>query len=159
MKTKVNEELKQHFRPEFLNRVDDAIVFHQLSREEIVTIVDLMIAKIDDRLKDRDMGLELRPAAKTLLSERGYDPVFGARPLRRTIQREIEDSLSEKILFGELKAGQIVMIDVEGAGPGAKFAFKGVPKPGEVPDAPPAEIASKTKAAAGGADGRLANGG
>jgi ATP-dependent Clp protease ATP-binding subunit ClpC len=159
MKAKVNEELKQHFRPEFLNRVDDAIVFHQLSQEEIVTIVDLMIAKVDERLKDRDMGLELRPAAKTLLSERGYDPVLGARPLRRTIQREIEDSLSEKILFGELKAGQIVMVDVEGAGPEAKFAFKGVPKPGEVPDAPPAEIASDTKAAAGGADGRLANGG
>ncbi|HLQ62830.1 MAG TPA: AAA family ATPase, partial [Candidatus Acidoferrales bacterium] len=159
MRTKVNEELKQHFRPEFLNRVDDAIVFHQLSQEEIVTIVDLMIAKVDERLKDRDMGLELRPAAKTLLSERGYDPVLGARPLRRTIQREIEDQLSEKILFGELNAGQIVMVDVEGAGPAAKFAFKGVPKPGEVPDAPPAEIASETKAAAGGADGRLANGG
>jgi ATP-dependent Clp protease ATP-binding subunit ClpC len=158
MKTKVNEELKQHFRPEFLNRVDDAIVFHQLSQEEIVTIVDLMIAKVDERLKDRDMGLELRPAAKTLLSERGYDPVLGARPLRRTIQREIEDSLSEKILFGELKAGQIVMVDVEGAGPEAKFAFKGVPKPGEVPDAPPAEIASDTKAVAS-SDGRLANGG
>ena len=159
MKTKVNEELKQHFRPEFLNRVDDAIVFHQLSQEEIVTIVDLMIAKVDERLKDRDMGLELRPAAKTLLSERGYDPVFGARPLRRTIQREIEDSLSEKILFGELTAGQIVMVDVEGAGPEATFAFKGVAKPGQVPDAPPAEIASETKAAAGGADGNLANGG
>ena len=158
MKTKVNEELKQHFRPEFLNRVDDAIVFHQLSQEEIVTIVDLMIAKVDERLKDRDMGLELRPAAKTLLSERGYDPVLGARPLRRTIQREIEDSLSEKILFGELTAGQIVMVDVEGAGPEAKFAFKGVPKPGQVPDAPPAEIASETKAAAS-SDGRLAKGG
>jgi ATP-dependent Clp protease ATP-binding subunit ClpC len=159
MKTKVNEELKQHFRPEFLNRVDDAIVFHQLSQEEIVTIVDLMIAKVDERLKDRDMGLELRPAAKTLLSERGYDPVLGARPLRRAIQREIEDSLSEKILFGELTAGQIVMVDVEGAGPEAKFVFKGVPKPGQVPDAPPAEIASETEAAVGGADGRLTNGG
>jgi ATP-dependent Clp protease ATP-binding subunit ClpC len=154
MKTKVNEELKQHFRPEFLNRVDDAIVFHQLSQEEIVTIVDLMIAKVDERLKDRDMGLVLRPAAKVLLSERGYDPVLGARPLRRAIQREIEDSLSEKILFGELTAGQIVMVDVEGAGPEAKFAFKGVAKPGQVPDAPPDEIASETKAAAGGADGR-----
>ncbi len=158
MKTKVNEELKQHFRPEFLNRVDDAIVFHQLSQEEIVTIVDLMIAKVDERLKDRDMGLELRPAAKILLSERGYDPVLGARPLRRTIQREIEDNLSEKILFGELTAGQIVMVDVEGAGSAAKFAFKGVPKPGQVPDAPPAEIASETKAAAS-SDGRLTNGG
>ena len=118
MKAKVTEELKQHFRPEFLNRVDDTIVFHQLSREEIVTIVDLMIAKVDERLKDRDMGMELRPAAKALLAERGYDPVLGARPLRRTIQREIEDSLSEKILFGELKAGQIVMVDVEGTGAG-----------------------------------------
>ena len=125
MKTKVQEELKQHFRPEFLNRVDDAIVFHQLTREEIVTIVDLMIAKVDQRLKDRDMGLELRPAAKVLLSERGYDPVLGARPLRRTIQREIEDSLSEKILFGELKAGQIVMVDVDGTGQEARVHLQG----------------------------------
>ena len=115
-------------------------MFHQLSQEEIVTIVDLMIAKVDERLKDRDMGLELLPAAKTLLSERGYDPVLGARPLRRTIQREIEDNLSEKILFGELKAGQIVTVDVEGTGPEAQFTFKGVPKPDAVPDAPPAEI-------------------
>ena len=156
MKTKVNEELKQHFRPEFLNRVDDTIVFHKLSQEEILTIVDLMIAKVDERLKDRDMGLELLPAAKTLLSERGYDPVLGARPLRRTIQREIEDNLSEKILFGELKAGQIVTVDVEGTGPQAQLTFKGVPKPGEVPDTPPAEIDSK--AAAGRTDGHLANG-
>jgi ATP-dependent Clp protease ATP-binding subunit ClpC len=112
MKTKVQEELKQHFPPEFLNRVDEAIVFHQLSQDEIVRIVDLMIAKVDQRLRDRDMGLEMRPAARILLSERGYDPVLGARPLRRTIQRAIEDHLSEKILFGELKAGQIVMDEV-----------------------------------------------
>ena len=156
MKTKVNEELKQHFRPEFLNRVDDTIVFHKLTEDEIVTIVDLMIAKVDERLKDRDMGLELLPAAKALLSERGYDPVLGARPLRRTIQREIEDNLSEKILFGELKAGQIVTVDVEGTGPEAQLTFKGVPRPGEVPDAPPAEI--DTKAAAGRTGGPLANG-
>ena len=156
MKTKVNEELKQHFRPEFLNRVDDTIVFHKLSQDEILTIVDLMIAKVDERLKDRDMGLELLPAAKTLLSERGYDPVLGARPLRRTIQREIEDNLSEKILFGELKAGQIVTVDVEGTGPDAQLTFEGVPKPGEMPDTPPAEIDSK--AAAGRTDGHLGNG-
>jgi len=136
--------------------VDDTIVFHQLTQEEIVTIVDLMIAKVDERLKDRDMGLELRPAAKALLSERGYDPVLGARPLRRTIQREIEDNLSEKILFGELKAGQIVMVDVEGTGPEAKFTFKGEPKPDAVPDAPPAEIAA-TKPAASGAGGGSAS--
>ena len=122
------------------DRVDDIIVFHQLSQEEILTIVDLMIAKVDERLKDRDMGIELLPAARTLLSERGYDPVLGARPLRRTIQREIEDNLSEKILFGELKAGQIVMVDVEGTGPEAQFTFEGVPKPDAVPDAPPAVI-------------------
>ncbi len=156
MKTKVQEELKQHFRPEFLNRVDDTIVFHKLSQDEILTIVDLMIGKVDERLKDRDMGLELRPAAKTLLSERGYDPVLGARPLRRTIQREIEDNLSEKILFGELKAGQIVTVDVEGTGPDAQLTFTGVPKPDSVPDAPPAEI--DTKAATGGTGGHLANG-
>jgi ATP-dependent Clp protease ATP-binding subunit ClpC len=156
MKTKVGEELKQHFRPEFLNRVDDAIVFSQLSQEEIVTIVDLMIAKVDERLKDRDMGLELLPAAKTLLSERGYDPVLGARPLRRTIQREIEDNLSEKILFGELKAGQLVTVDVQGTGPEAQLTFKGAPKPGEAPVAPPVEIDSK--AAAGGTDSRLTSG-
>ncbi len=159
MKSKVQDELKSHFRPEFLNRVDDTIVFHQLTEEEIFSIVDLMIAKVDDRLKDRDMGIELRPAAKSLLSVRGYDPVLGARPLRRTIQREIEDSLSEKILFGELKAGQIIMVDADGAGPEAVFTFKGEPKPDAVPDAPPAEIASESKAAASGTDGRLASGG
>jgi ATP-dependent Clp protease ATP-binding subunit ClpC len=158
MNTKVQEELKQHFQPEFLNRVDDTIVFHRLSQEEIVTIVDLMIAKVDGRLKDRDMGLALLPAAKTLLAERGYDPVLGARPLRRTIQREIEDNLSEKILFGELKAGQIVTVDVEDTGPEAQFTFEGVPKPGEVPTMPPAEIASESKAAAVGTDGHLTNG-
>ena len=140
MKTTVQQELKQHFRPEFLNRVDDTIVFHQLARDEILSIVDLMVAKVDERLKDRDMGLELRPGAKALLSERGYDPVLGARPLRRTIQREIEDNLSEKILFGELKAGQIVTVDVQGTGPQARFTFEGVAKPETVPDAPPAVI-------------------
>src|SRR6201989_378121 len=99
MKAKVQDELKQHFRPEFLNRVDDTIVFHQLTQEEIVTIVDLMIAKVDGRLKDRDMGLELRPAAKALLAERGYDPVLGARPRRRTLQRGVEGSPSGKVRF------------------------------------------------------------
>jgi ATP-dependent Clp protease ATP-binding subunit ClpC len=148
MKTTVQQELKQHFRPEFLNRVDDTIVFHKLSQQEILAIVDLMIAKVDERLRDLGMGLELLPAARTLLSERGYDPVLGARPLRRTIQREIEDNLSEKILFGELKAGQIVTVDVQDTGPEAQFTFEAVAKPRAVPDAPPAEI--DTKAAAGG---------
>ncbi|MBI1378115.1 MAG: AAA domain-containing protein [Frankiales bacterium] len=128
MKNKVNDELKQHFRPEFLNRVDDIVVFHQLTQEEIVTIVDLMTAKLDQRLKDKDMGIELTRAAKDLLAERGYDPVLGARPLRRTIQREIEDVLSEKILFGELRPGSIVVVDVEGEGAARSFVFRGESK-------------------------------
>ena len=145
MKSKVQEELKQHFRPEFLNRIDDIIVFHQLSAAEIVQIVDLMLARVDGALKAKDMGLELTPAAKELLADRGYDPVLGARPLRRTIQRDIEDTLSEKILFGDLKAGEIVVVDVEGTkeagGDSREFTFRGEPKPDLVPDTPPAELA------------------
>jgi ATP-dependent Clp protease ATP-binding subunit ClpC len=139
MKAKVQDELKQHFRPEFLNRVDDIIVFPALSPDEIVTIVDLMIAKVDERLKDKDMGIELTPAAKQLLAKRGYDPVLGARPLRRTIQREIEDALSEKILFQELRPGQIVLVDVEGEGDTATFTFKGE-RGAPVPEAVPVEV-------------------
>ena len=143
MKSKVNEELKQHFRPEFLNRIDDIVVFHQLSKSEIVQIVDLMIHKVDERLRDKDMGIELTSAAKEALAERGYDPVLGARPLRRTIQRDIEDALSEKILFGELKPGEIVVVDAEGEGPLATFSFRGEPKPVKLPDeATPAVAAS-----------------
>jgi len=133
MKAKVNDELKQHFRPEFINRIDDIVVFHQLSTAEITNIVDLMIAKLDERLKDKDMGIELTFAAKELLAERGYDPVLGARPLRRTIQREIEDQMSEKILFGDLRPGEIVLVDVEGEGEGRTFTFKGEQK-ATVPD-------------------------
>jgi ATP-dependent Clp protease ATP-binding subunit ClpC len=132
MKNKVNDELKQHFRPEFLNRVDDIVVFHQLTQDEIVTIVDLMLAKLDSRLRDKDMGIELTRAAKDLLAKKGYDPVLGARPLRRTIQREIEDVLSEKILFGELRPGSIVVVDVEGEGDERAFTFRGETK-SEVP--------------------------
>ena len=117
MKGKVQEELKQHFRPEFLNRVDEIIVFPPLTQEQIVIMVDNMIAGVELRLKDRDMSLELTQAAKNLLAERGFDPVLGARPLRRTIQREIEDVLSEKMLYGEVGPGQIVVVDVEGEGP------------------------------------------
>ncbi len=134
MKAKVAEELKQHFRPEFLNRVDDTIVFPQLSQDEIIEIVDLMIAKVDERLRDRDMGIELTPAAKIALAHKGYDPVLGARPLRRAIQREIEDALSEKILYNELKAGQIVLVDAEGEPATAHFSFRGASKGGSIPE-------------------------
>ncbi|NDF02181.1 MAG: ATP-dependent Clp protease ATP-binding subunit [Actinobacteria bacterium] len=128
MRNKVTDELKAHFRPEFLNRIDEIVVFHQLTETEIVQIVDLMVALLDERLKAKDMGIELKPSAKALLASRGYDPVMGARPLRRTIQREIEDILSEKILFGELKAGEIIVVDTEGEGVDAKFTFTGEPK-------------------------------
>ncbi|MFZ9751011.1 MAG: AAA family ATPase, partial [Candidatus Nanopelagicales bacterium] len=140
MKLKVNEELKQHFRPEFLNRIDDIVVFHQLTESEIVSIVDLMLAKVDERLKDKDMGLELTQAAKSLLAKKGYDPLLGARPLRRTVQREIEDVLSEKILFSELVPGQLVVVDVTGEGDEANFTFTGTAK-GALPDVPPVEPA------------------
>ena len=135
MKGKVQDELKNHFRPEFLNRIDDVIVFHQLTKDQIIQIVDLMIANLDDRLKAKDMGIELTQAAKDLLAARGYDPLLGARPLRRTIQREIEDSLSERILFGELKAGEIIVVDVEGDAAEAKFTFTGGAK-ATMPDSP-----------------------
>jgi ATP-dependent Clp protease ATP-binding subunit ClpC len=144
MKNKVNDELKQHFRPEFLNRIDDIIVFHQLTQEEIVQIVDLMIARLDVQMRNKDMGLELTTAAKALLAKKGYDPVLGARPLRRTIQREIEDALSEKILFGELVPGHIVLVDAVPEDPMVKdgpqkFSFRGELKPSAalVPDEPP----------------------
>ena len=129
MRARVTEELKQHFRPEFLNRVDDVVVFPQLTQDEIIEIVDLFVNRLERRLKDKDMGIELTPAAKVLLATRGYDPAMGARPLRRTIQREIEDQLSEKILFGEIHAGDIVVVDVDGEGDDAKFTFEGNAKP------------------------------
>ena len=135
MKAKVGDELKNHFRPEFLNRIDEVVVFHQLSEDEIIQIVDLMIANLDERLRAKDMGIELTSAAKLLLAKRGYDPLLGARPLRRTIQREIEDVLSEKILFGDVKPGEITLVDVAVEGEKEIFTFKGVVK-SAMPDTP-----------------------
>jgi ATP-dependent Clp protease ATP-binding subunit ClpC len=146
MKLKVHDELKKHFRPEFLNRIDDIVVFHQLTTEQIVQMVDLMVARVEVALKNKDMTMEVTDKAKSLLAKRGFDPVLGARPLRRTIQREIEDQLSEKILFGEVGPGQIVYVDVEnwdgeGAGEDAKFTFRGETKPVTVPDEVPVDLA------------------
>jgi ATP-dependent Clp protease ATP-binding subunit ClpC len=135
MKAKVNDELKQHFRPEFLNRVDDTIVFPQLSQDEIIQIVDLMIAKVDERLRDKDMGIVLTEAAKVYVATKGYDPVLGARPLRRTIQRDIEDALSEQILYGHLKPGQIVAVDIADEGTErARLTFEGTTHVDEMDD-------------------------
>ncbi|MEU7895992.1 ATP-dependent Clp protease ATP-binding subunit [Nonomuraea sp. NPDC049152] len=132
MKAKVHEELKQHFRPEFLNRVDDIVVFHQLTPKEIILILDLMLSQVADRMNDRGMGLEVSAEAKRLLADRGYDPVMGARPLRRTIQRELEDMLSEKILYGELRAGQNVLVSLRRGA----LHVTGVEEPAPSPEVP-----------------------
>ena len=113
MKEKVQDALKMHFRPEFLNRIDETIVFHELTMEEVTRIVDLMIGRLSDQLAGQGMGLELTDAVKQHLAEHGYDPTLGARPLRRAIQRLIEDPLSERLLHKEFKAGEIVVVDVE----------------------------------------------
>ena len=111
MKERVSTELKQHFRPEFLNRVDEVIVFPPLTPEEILQMVDMMVASLEARLAEKDVDIELTQATKEQLAATGFDPVMGARPLRRTIQREIEDALAEKMLFGEVRSGQIVVVD------------------------------------------------
>ncbi|OUV78672.1 MAG: NDP-hexose 4-ketoreductase [Acidimicrobiaceae bacterium TMED130] len=113
MKEKVTESLKNHFRPEFLNRVDETIVFHELSKSEVTRIVDLMVARVTEQLEMQGMGLEVTVEAKHYLADRGYDPELGARPLRRAIQRLVEDPLSERLLLKEFTAGQIVVVDID----------------------------------------------
>ena len=113
MKAKVQEALKHHFRPEFLNRIDDVIVFHELAQSEVRRIVDLMIVRTANQMGGQGMGLELTDAAKDHLAASGYDPTMGARPLRRAIQRLVEDPLSERLLHKEFRAGEIVIVDVE----------------------------------------------
>jgi ATP-dependent Clp protease ATP-binding subunit ClpC len=121
MQATVSDELKKHFRPEFLNRIDETIVFHQLEKEHIIKIADMMIASVNGRLADRNMSIELSEAAKDQIAILGYDPVLGARPLRRAIQQNIEDSLSEKILFGEILSGEVAYVDFKDG----EFTFKG----------------------------------
>ena len=135
MKAHVNRELKQHFRPEFLNRVDDLIVFPQLSKPEVRQIVDLMIARLDKRLVEQNLSIELTDAAKELLADRGFDPVLGARPLRRAVQRDIEDALSEKILFGEIASGSHILVDAQGEGLLGEFTFTAIPGAARLPKA------------------------
>ena len=137
MKSKVSEELKSHFRPEFLNRLDEIIVFHQLGQDDILRIVDLMIGQLEGRLADRSIGIEVTSAAKELLAKRGFDPLLGARPLRRAIQRDVEDTLAERILFGEVKSGQIVVVDAAPEGSEEPFTFAGTDRsvaPDQVPE-------------------------
>ena len=113
MKDKVMEEVKRFFRPEFLNRIDASVVFHQLSRPEILAIVDLMMNQVRQELKDKEIDLETTDAAKDYLGETGFDTVLGARPLRRLIQAEVEDALSDEVLGGRLNQGDVAIIDLE----------------------------------------------
>jgi ATP-dependent Clp protease ATP-binding subunit ClpC len=136
MKEKVLEELKRSFRPEFLNRIDEVIVFHSLSREDVKAIVDLMMRRVREQLKAKDVDIELTDGAKNLLAQKGYDPALGARPIRRTIQRLVEDPLSEKLLLKEFKAGQTIIVDVRDD----EIFFEGAPI---LPDTPPVELAGQ----------------
>ncbi|WP_193596967.1 ATP-dependent Clp protease ATP-binding subunit [Microbacterium sp. YJN-G] len=124
MKGKVDEELKRHFKPEFLNRLDDIIVFPQLNKDELRQIVGLFVKQLGDRLLDRDMTVELSDDAKDKLIDIGFDPALGARPLRRAMQREIEDQLSERILHGQLNTGDHVKVSVVDG----KFVFDSAPR-------------------------------
>ena len=133
MQAKVHEELKRHFRPEFLNRIDEVIVFAELTQDEVTEIVDLMIKRVQTQVESQGLGLELTPEAKLLLAKKGYDPTLGARPLRRAIQRHIEDALSEKILWKEFRAGETVLVDADGE----EFVFRAI----EGVEPPPVEMA------------------
>lgn len=149
MQNKVREGMKKHFRPEFLNRIDDVIVFRQLTEDEILQMVDLMLAGVQKQLRGQDLTLEVSDLAKRLLAKRGFDPVLGARPLRRTIQRYIEDELSEKIIFGDFVAGDTIKVDVAdwdggGAHDDAIFTFTTVKS--EVPQADTSSDTSQEEA-------------
>jgi ATP-dependent Clp protease ATP-binding subunit ClpC len=113
MKEKVNDALKLHFRPEFLNRIDETIVFHELSKPEVTQIVDLMLRRTSVQLESQGIGIELTDSAKAYLVDKGYDPTLGARPLRRALQRFVEDPLSEQLLYKKFRAGEIVIVDTE----------------------------------------------
>ena len=113
MKGKVTDEVKKFFRPEFLNRIDATIVFHALSKEQMHQIVDLMLQEVAKNVIEKGISMEVTEAAKDFLVEKGYDPEFGARPLRRVIQDHVEDTLSEDLLAGKFGPGDAVIVDVE----------------------------------------------
>jgi ATP-dependent Clp protease ATP-binding subunit ClpC len=140
MKDRVTEELKRSFRPEFINRIDEVIVFRSLTQENVKDIVDMMMKRVTEQLRAKDIEIELTDAAKTLLAEQGYDMALGARPLRRTIQRLVEDPLAEKLLWKEFRAGQTIFVDAQDG----EIVFDGgtsvLP-----PDVPPVELAGSTE--------------
>jgi ATP-dependent Clp protease ATP-binding subunit ClpB len=113
MKTEVMERVQSHFRPEFINRIDDIIVFHPLGAAQIRAIVDIQLAGLKKRLAERDMTLELAELARDMLGEAGFDPVYGARPLKRAIQQQIENPLAERILKGQFAPGDRILVAIE----------------------------------------------
>jgi ATP-dependent Clp protease ATP-binding subunit ClpB len=121
MKDTVLAELRHAFRPEFLNRLDEIIVFHALSEEDLKQIVEIQLASLRARLEERHIQIELTDAARTRLVRTGFDPTYGARPLKRAIQRQIETPLAKQLLGGEIRPGQTVRIDTDPAGPGLVF--------------------------------------
>jgi ATP-dependent Clp protease ATP-binding subunit ClpC len=139
MKDRVTEELKKSFRPEFINRIDEVIVFRSLLQEDVKNIVDLMMRRVREQLKAKDVEIELTEAAKSLLASQGYDQALGARPLRRTIQRLVEDPLAEKLLWKEFRAGQTIIVDAQDG----QILFDGVSA--IPPDVPPVELAGSTE--------------
>ena len=124
IKEKLNAILKKYFRPEFLNRIDEIIIFQYLTKEHIKNIVDLQIELVNKRLIDRDISITLTDDAKEFIASEGFDPIYGARPLKRAIQREIVDKLSPEILSGKIKAGSKVTIDRPAKSEGVKFNVK-----------------------------------
>ena len=148
MKSKVEEEVKRFFRPEFLNRVDGQIVFHALNKEHIVSIVDLMLNDVRKPLLEKGLSLEVAPPAKEWMGEKGFDPLFGARPLRRLIERELEDPLSEEVIAGRYEPGQTVRVDMHEDG--GKLSVRIAPDdPDDDAPEPPAPRRRKAVAAAG----------
>jgi ATP-dependent Clp protease ATP-binding subunit ClpB len=117
----VLEDLRQHFRPEFLNRVDEVIVFHRLDRDQLKQIVDIQLARVIKRLADQRITLTVTDGAKNLLAREGYDPVFGARPLKRVIQKQLLDALSLELLAGKFKEGDKIKVDADKAGAALTF--------------------------------------
>jgi len=116
MKQEVLEALRQHFRPEFLNRVDDVVVFHPLTRTHLRAIVDIQLARLQKRLVDRNLELTFTDKAKDFLAERGFDPVYGARPLKRAVQNAVETVLAQKLIGGEIRDGERLVVDVGASG-------------------------------------------
>jgi len=137
MKEKVTEELKKQFRPEFINRLDEIIVFHELTMDELKKIVDLMLERVRAQLESQHLDLALTDDAKEFLGAQGYDPELGARPLRRAIQRLLEDPLSERVLLGEFKAGDTILVGVDAEN--GELTFEGIASP----EAPAVELAGQ----------------